>query len=636
MKKLLLSLAVVLGMSSVASAVEVALPGADKTWQDYEWTQSGSDFVGVVENYTLSLNKNTSTSNLVSPDQYSIRVYAGANLTVTAPEGITFTKVTVKINSTGNKATAATASTGWTVSDFENGVFTMTAATPQSTITFDGAGKQLRVGSMVIEASGEGGTPVVPPTPPTPDVTEVANIAAMMALDKDTKVKFTSPVTVLWQHDNYTYIHDNSGNTLVFGNLSNEYTNGMTIPAGIEGTIGEYNGLKQLVPEVSTFAAGTAGAAVEPEVLQVEEVAADLAYAYVKFVGVEISGSARSFTMTDASGSVTLYQQWTNIEVPTGSNLNVVGFIGLYKGNAQVLCAEVTTATGQEVVAAPTFSVAAGAVPAGTEVAISCATEGATIYYTVDGTTPTAASAVYSAPVVINEALTLQAIAVKEGMDDSNVATAVYTIKAVTPVTGTTAEFNFADPSTLDPAYALDGEGFKADGTTGNSYYDLTGVVFTSNGIELINVSTGTAPRLYYQGSSAAWSYRFYKKSETTISCQTGYKITAVEFATQTSSHATALGKCTFSEGELVGNELTIAEDKTVTSIVISNVDAGTVGLTGITVTFEGISGIADVEINENAPVEFFNLQGVRVQGDLTPGLYIRRQGNNATKVLVK
>ncbi|MDE6287955.1 MAG: hypothetical protein K2M00_04120, partial [Muribaculaceae bacterium] len=79
--------------------------------------------------------------------------------------------------------------------------------------------------------------------------------------------------------------------------------------------------------------------------------------------------------------------------------------------------------------------------------------------------------------------------------------------------------------------------------------------------------------------------------------------------------------------------------DQIVTSVDITNPagSAGaTIGLTGLIVTFEGISGIADVELDANAPVVFYNLQGVRVQGDLTPGLYIRRQGNNATKVLVK
>ncbi len=48
------------------------------------------------------------------------------------------------------------------------------------------------------------------------------------------------------------------------------------------------------------------------------------------------------------------------------------------------------------------------------------------------------------------------------------------------------------------------------------------------------------------------------------------------------------------------------------------------------------VSGVADVAVDQDAEVEFFNLQGVRVEGELTPGLYIRRQGNRATKVVVK
>ena len=46
-------------------------------------------------------------------------------------------------------------------------------------------------------------------------------------------------------------------------------------------------------------------------------------------------------------------------------------------------------------------------------------------------------------------------------------------------------------------------------------------------------------------------------------------------------------------------------------------------------------TGIDDVVVDENAPVEYYNLQGVRVDNPEN-GLYIRRQGNKATKVLVK
>ena len=80
-------------------------------------------------------------------------------------------------------------------------------------------------------------------------------------------------------------------------------------------------------------------------------------------------------------------------------------------------------------VATPTFSVAEGAVNSGTSVTISCATEGAKIYYTTDDSDPTASSTEYKAAISVMEAVTLKAIAIKDGMNDSAVASASYTIK---------------------------------------------------------------------------------------------------------------------------------------------------------------------------------------------------------------
>ena len=83
----------------------------------------------------------------------------------------------------------------------------------------------------------------------------------------------------------------------------------------------------------------------------------------------------------------------------------------------------------KQTVATPTFSVAEGAVNSGTSVTISCATEGAKIYYTTDETEPTASSTEYTEAISVTEAVTLKAIAVKSGMNDSVVASASYTIK---------------------------------------------------------------------------------------------------------------------------------------------------------------------------------------------------------------
>lgn len=473
--------------------------------------------------------------------------------------------------------------------------------------------------------------------------TEVANIAAFMELATGTKARITSPVTAIYQNGNYLYIQDNTGSTLVYGSVNKTFENGMTIAAGIEGTISEYNGLKQFAtPVAETFAAGVAGTAIAPEAYAIEEISADIAYAYVSFEGVSIAaveGNDRNFTMTDETGSITLYQQWSNVEIPVGENLNVVGFVGAYKGTAQILAVSITSASGKEIVAAPTFSPNGGAVLAGTEVTIASATEGATIYYTTDGTEPTTASTVYTEAIVVNEALTLKAIAVKEGLDNSAVATAEFTIKEPTAVSGNTATFNFTDPSTLDPAYSLADS--EPDGTTGNNKIDLAnGNLFTANGITISTNATGNPTRLYCQKAETdkTWSFRFFKNSVVTVSCQQGYKLTSIEFEPQTTNYASILsGTCTFSTGTLADNVLTFGTEATVTSVDITNPSNGaTCGLKTMTVTFTEVNGISDVEIDENAPVEFFNLQGVRVNGDLTPGLYIRRQGNNATKVIVK
>ena len=49
-------------------------------------------------------------------------------------------------------------------------------------------------------------------------------------------------------------------------------------------------------------------------------------------------------------------------------------------------------------------------------------------------------------------------------------------------------------------------------------------------------------------------------------------------------------------------------------------------------------AGVAEIVIaDESAPVEFYNLNGVRVNSDnLVPGLYIRRQGAKASKIIVR
>lgn len=57
-----------------------------------------------------------------------------------------------------------------------------------------------------------------------------------------------------------------------------------------------------------------------------------------------------------------------------------------------------------------------------------------------------------------------------------------------------------------------------------------------------------------------------------------------------------------------------------------------------ITVKFDGWKkgGSVTSVASDNAPVEYYNINGVKMNGELTPGLYIRLQNNKATKVIIR
>lgn len=88
-----------------------------------------------------------------------------------------------------------------------------------------------------------------------------------------------------------------------------------------------------------------------------------------------------------------------------------------------------TAAADPETVATPAASPGSGELVAGTLVTLTTTTDGATIYYTLDGSTPTASSTTYSGPFAISSPVTVKAIAVKTGMTDSGVLSAAYTIQ---------------------------------------------------------------------------------------------------------------------------------------------------------------------------------------------------------------
>lgn len=90
--------------------------------------------------------------------------------------------------------------------------------------------------------------------------------------------------------------------------------------------------------------------------------------------------------------------------------------------------------TASNVVAEPTFSLKGGFYPAPVSVTITCKTEEAKIYYTLDGSYPTPLNHLYTgAPIQIDSSTPLRAKAFAEGFLEGRIATATYIINERVP-----------------------------------------------------------------------------------------------------------------------------------------------------------------------------------------------------------
>jgi len=159
--------------------------------------------------------------------------------------------------------------------------------------------------------------------------------------------------------------------------------------------------------------------------------------------------------------------------------------------------------------AVPTFSPGTGNYTATQTVTLADATAGATIYYTIDGTTPTAGSNVYSGPITVPYTETLQAIATASGYSQSAVDSATYTFtnQAATPTFSPAAGF-YTTPQTVT----------ITDSTAGVTIY------YTTNG------ATPTPSSTVYTGPITVSSTETIEA----IATASGYSSSAVASATYT------------------------------------------------------------------------------------------------------
>lgn len=157
---------------------------------------------------------------------------------------------------------------------------------------------------------------------------------------------------------------------------------------------------------------------------------------------------------------------------------------------------------------APTFSVDEGAYSEAKSVELSCATDGASIYYTTDGSTPTSSSTAYSSAISVTETQTIKAIAIYDGIE-SAVSSATYTMNRPLAPAFDVAAGVFDEAFDLHVSTETDGAiiYYTTDGstpTTSSSVYSTKVAISTATTtVKAIAVKNGLTSDV----SSATYTY---------------------------------------------------------------------------------------------------------------------------------
>jgi len=152
--------------------------------------------------------------------------------------------------------------------------------------------------------------------------------------------------------------------------------------------------------------------------------------------GGNFTGS-ESVQITDSNSNAHIYYT-TNGSTPTANSTLYTGPITVTASETITAIASATgylqsapiaaTFSAQGITANPVLSLASGTYTGTQMLTMSDPTKGATIYYTLDGTTPTTGSNVYTAGIVVSVSETFNAIAVAPGLQPSSVVTAGYVV----------------------------------------------------------------------------------------------------------------------------------------------------------------------------------------------------------------
>lgn len=280
----------------------------------------------------------------------------------------------------------------------------------------------------------------------------------------------------------------------------------------------------------------------------------------------------------------------------------------------------------KETVATPVIAPASGTFTGSATVTITCATDGATIYYSTDGTEP---NTEYTSTFTLSKAgtYTVKAIAVKDGCNDSEEATATIVVEEKT-IEVPTSIINCDNSSCKSASYSTLYLDYAVELPSGVKAY--RGVLNAEEAtLTLYQIKTGVVPALCavvientHVGSSITLT-----KTTTTATYTNDLKGSLVAIADIDPSNYYVLGHTAqYHLGFYHPNSTTLAANKAYIEWSSSNARSLTIKRGDD----EGTTAISEMESIENAVI--YNLLGQRVYHMESGKIYIV----NGKKVVIK
>ena len=334
---------------------------------------------------------------------------------------------------------------------------------------------------------------------------QVANIAAFKAeAATNEERQIMSDVTFVFRSGRFMFVEDNTGAMLIYDYntpvITTQYNEGDVIEGGIFGKYTVYQGMVEMLPTHNALAATGTPVTVTPTDATVTNIKAQYTDVYeaklVHLSNVEFI-SATEFVQN--GDTMAIYNRFNTLttEIAAGDLADVTGFVSYStshgyqifpRGNDDI---DIHSVVVMDTVATPEYYLyRAGEFYF---MRLTCATEGASIYYTQDGSTPDETSLQFTddVPLPVHNQYILKAVAMKEGMVNSEIAVYDYDPDGIEDYVLRDNVSVWPNPATNRVFIGVEGESFNIEKVElYNAYGQMVNAVDVNGAVAEISVGT--------------------------------------------------------------------------------------------------------------------------------------------------